>query len=394
MIGRRGALWYNAPREVNKMMTYEWARPEDEGALLDLINLVFALGGNHTDFRELIPRVYGKTGFAENSLLAKEDGAVRGVVSYASGNLVAGGRELKFGFIGNVATHPYARGQGVMQVLMQGVMDRLRDIGCDFAILGGQRQRYQRHGFELGSSKLTLRFTGRSLRHALAGDKPAYRFVPLEQAPARDVDSAWALHNEGALHVARSREDFPVTLRTWLGRTLLAYRDEALQGYLTLYSGRVGEFRVRDQKRLPHVLAALMAFDNQDSLELTLQTEALRLHPALFAAADSWEHAPVYMLRVFNWQRFLGVLLSWKAGFTALREGSRVLEIRGEDRLLLQVRDGLPRVSRTEDPADLTLGHQEAVRLLTLPYPEELFPGQPFLNWFPLPFDFPEADAF
>ncbi|HPY94572.1 MAG TPA: GNAT family N-acetyltransferase, partial [Clostridia bacterium] len=97
------------------MMEFVWARPQDEDALLDFINLVFSVGGTPTDFRSLIPKVYGKGGFSANSLLARDAAGIKGVVSYTQGSLAMGNGELAYGFVGNVSAHPYLRGQGIMQ---------------------------------------------------------------------------------------------------------------------------------------------------------------------------------------------------------------------------------------------------------------------------------------
>lgn len=377
------------------MMEFVWARPQDEDALLDFINLVFSVGGTPTDFRSLIPKVYGKGGFSANSLLARDAAGIKGVVSYTQGSLAMGNGELAYGFVGNVSAHPYLRGQGIMQTLMPRVLERLKEDGCDFTILGGQRQRYQHFGYELCGGRMTIHVTGRSLRHALAGrDAPAIRFTPLAEAAPGEVEQAWAMHRGGALYCQRSLADFPVILRTWQGQTFLAHQGDELLGYVYLLGGRVAEFRVKDAALLPHLLSALMTRQNLQQLEVNLRADELSAHQALFDAADSWEQGPVYMAHVFNWQRFLSVLLDFKAGMVPLMDGEAVLDIQGEGRLLIAVVGGQPRVSPAARPADLSVTPQDALRLTTLPFQQELFPGHPFRNWFPLPFDFPDADAF
>jgi hypothetical protein len=51
-----------------KCQIYGQARRHEEEDLLDFVNHVFSLDGDPTEFRRLLRKAYGKTGFADISL--------------------------------------------------------------------------------------------------------------------------------------------------------------------------------------------------------------------------------------------------------------------------------------------------------------------------------------
>lgn len=72
--------------------------------------------------------------------------------------------------LGNMAVDAHARGQGLMSLLMQDAVERCRREGYDLAVLGGQRQRYARFGFEGNCADRTFRLTGGEFQTLRYGD--------------------------------------------------------------------------------------------------------------------------------------------------------------------------------------------------------------------------------
>lgn len=377
------------------MITYGQARPEEENDLLDFANYVFSINASPTDFKRLQPRVYARSGFSAITQAAREDGRIKGMVSAIRGTLRLSGRELKYGYIGTVSAHPYLRGQGIMKKLMELTIDSLREDGCHFIVLGGQRQRYQHYGFEEAGSLLTLNFTIRSLRHALNGEAGGgYSFTPFEQAGAEAREFAFRMHEGEDYRCVRKPEDFPDLMRTWDGRAYIISRQGRLEGYCYLIGDRVAECHVLDKAGLPYMLSDLMKHLGSRELQLSLPAHRIHGLPETLAAADSFEQSPACNLRVLDWAAFLEAFLGYQAVIRPLAPGRANLTVAGEGTFSIAVENGQTLVRKTGEPGDLALDPLAATLLCTHFISRDLYPDSPFHNWFPLPFSFPSADAF
>lgn len=377
------------------MLEYGQARPEEEQALLDFANMVFSVSHEPTDFRVLQPRVFGRPGFSAITRVAREEGRILGAVSALTGTLKAGGEALRYGYIGNVAAHPYERGRGIMKRLMADTLDSLREQGCHMAVLGGQRQRYQHFGFEDAGGNLSLYVSQGSLAHVLGPEeRDRFRFVPMEEGTREDIRGAFQLHQSKEMVIDRPEADFLLILRTWGGKAYLVFEGEQPAGYFYLHDGSIKEFACPRPEQAPHILQAFLKHQGLEGLSVTLRPFELTEHSLLFACADSWEMRPACMLSVFHWPAFLQTLLRFKASLSPLVPGHRVLEVLGEGAFEITVTDKIVSVRETALQPDLSLDPLAAVRLTTLPLSLSLYPHHPFINWFPLPFDIPAADAF
>ncbi|HSK68834.1 MAG TPA: GNAT family N-acetyltransferase, partial [Candidatus Limnocylindria bacterium] len=197
------------------MLEYGRARRDEEAELLDFANMVFSLAREPVDFLLAQPKVYSVPGFADISMVAREDGRIKGLVNAIHGTLILGEERLRYGYVGTVSAHPYERGRGIMKTLMNMVMERLEQEGCHFLALGGQRQRYGYFGFEDAGAAITLRFTEASIHHAPeAGPGGALRIMSMDEAGEDALGKARALHGVQALRCDRGKWDFLKLLRT------------------------------------------------------------------------------------------------------------------------------------------------------------------------------------
>jgi predicted N-acetyltransferase YhbS len=117
--------------------TVRKARVSDRDGLLALINRAFTPEGKPLrDFQREIPYVF------------ERDGRIVGCIGLYPYDVTVGGVTFRGAGVGQVATAPEARGQGVMSALLKAVSaaaDRL-----DFAWLYGDRLRYGRYGWTRG----------------------------------------------------------------------------------------------------------------------------------------------------------------------------------------------------------------------------------------------------
>lgn len=377
------------------MTDYGWAKPHEEDQLLDFANYVFSLDGAPTDFKQFHPRVYGRPGSSKVSLVAREDGQIKGLISAVTGHIKAGEQRLKYGFIGTVSVHPYFRGRGYMKQLMPMTMDALKEQGCQIIVLGGQRQRYRHFGFEDAGSLLQLYFTRMSLRHSLGSiHSEDFKFVPLEEAGEDALKASIRLHQSRDYYSERKEEDFLLYMKTWAGKAYAVHYQGQYAGYFYVIRQKIAEFGLADEGLLPQAIYALMLQQGWDSLSLPLMPHQAKRYEDLFLAADGWQISPPHNLLVVDWAGFLSTLLQFKANQQPLQDGQAVLGISGEGNHIITVQNGKVRVEKTDTEAALTLGSLAAIRLCTLPLGTDLYPDHPFRDWFPLPFMIPEADCF
>ncbi len=100
------------------------------------------------DFPTLLPKLYGPgADSAPLHTVLYEDGAPAGLYCLKIQDFNIAGTALRVGGIGTVCVDGRSRGKGHLALLMQDAQERMQAAGCDIAMLGGQRQRYERFGY-------------------------------------------------------------------------------------------------------------------------------------------------------------------------------------------------------------------------------------------------------
>lgn len=85
-----------------------------------------------------------------------------------------------------------SRGKGHLALLMQDAQERMQAAGCDIAMLGGQRQRYERFGYVPAGAHWEFTLTPRNVRDIRTG---GVALAPLAEYPSW-LESARALHEK------------------------------------------------------------------------------------------------------------------------------------------------------------------------------------------------------
>ena len=117
-------------------------------------------------FAGLLPKLYGPGArVGGNHLIAEEDGEILGVVLAEPMEYRVFGERLKIASVGTVSVAGQARGRGIMRLLMDETVRRLREEGFDFAFLGGQRQRYAYWGFQGCGTQMGFSWNQANLKH-------------------------------------------------------------------------------------------------------------------------------------------------------------------------------------------------------------------------------------
>lgn len=374
------------------MTTYGFAQAGDEQQLLDLANMVFSMADEPTDFARLHPTVYGQPGYAHLHAVARQEGRIIATAALKAVPVRLGaGDSLPCGFIGTVCTHPRHAGQGHMRQLMRMLEARGCEQGMALLVLGGQRQRYQHHGFEQGGTVLYEVVRRRNLAAVEGG---GYAFVPLEEAAPPVVDAAYALYRKQVMMGERERTQFVPLLRTWQAQGVAVLAADEPVGYLCAKGEQLSECVLADDARLPAVLKAWLAYRDMPQCTLTLPLHRTGAIDALCMLAEEWQLSDSLMLRVLDWPAALGSLLRFAARHRPLPEGQAVLCIEDEGCYAITVQAGRVTVAPSDKMPDAVYTHRAAVR--------RLFSAQGCLTgerdalygWLPLPFSLPASDCF
>ena len=368
--------------------------------IIDFIDFVFSKNSAPHDFPKMYPNLYRPTDECMNALVnLREDGVIKSSVLVLPRTLSVNGTELKVYGIGNVATHPRARGRGFMSRIMNETTAELKATGAALGMLGGRRSRYNRFGYEVGGNAYQMDFAGSDVTEAWPDFKAdVYTFRTVEADETELIDRLHAIYNAKPVHYCYDRDNYVLRFYNWNGNRPYAVYDAsgAPIGCLALsgISGdraRVCELVTADDAVFEDVL---FAFAVQQNLRLNVKLapwqfrfvqRMLRIGAALSGGADA-------MWNVFDWPLVLKTLLSFKAGYVDLENGTMVIDIGESGRWGVTVTDGKAAVEPAACPADLELSALDAIYTLTGLTPSALVSRRLpqrvqrlFASWFPLP---------
>ena len=259
------------------MTTIGWAKPQEKHEIIDFIDYVFSKAHRPHDFASLLPKLYGENGnAAEHHIVVREDGKIAAVLLCYPVKLYAGAKVYMTLGIGSVSTHPRARAKGYLGEMMALADARAKELGAAFAVLGGQRQRYQYYGFDHGGYQLCAQLETANVRHALRGictDSP--QIVPMQQA---HVPAALRLMERQPCYCLRSEETCLDILRSWNNEPFVIMKDGAFAGYGAL----------RKNPDVCHVAELLLEREDDFSMVMKLLGS---LHGDLSICAAPWQKA-------------------------------------------------------------------------------------------------------
>lgn len=377
------------------MIKYRMAEARDMDGIIDFINMVFSMLRVPHNFEKMLPKVYaGETRKAEIHLLAEEEERLCGCLAMYEFPLRVGSETLRVGYMGSMAVHPRVRGQGTMGELMRRQTLRGIEMGMDMLVLGGQRQRYERHGYTPAGATITYSVNAANVRHALADVQTEGVLVrPME---ARDVPTAFALYSQQAVTGARTQENFLDALVSYENKAYAIEREDTLIGYLVASpdAQRISELVVCDPA---WILVTLKAWLQQMGVRL-VRVEAAPydevLNRTLAPISEAYTIAPNCMLQVVNVPRVLKAYMQLKAQSEPLGDGQFRLGYGERGVFEIRVQQGEVSVEPTQEPADVTLTALEAMHLIfdynSFGAPKAEAPA----GWFPLPFHIPGPDSF
>ena len=223
------------------MLEKRWATPKDKNDIIDFIDFVFSKAHRPHDFATLLPKLYGaQADTTAHHFLIKEDGKIlAAILAYPVEMTIAGKTLMTIG-VGSVSVHPRARGRGFMDDLLAAVDEHAKAYNADFAVLGGDRQRYGYYGFDLAGCQLNATLMRHNARHAFKdADMAGLSLVPMAD---EHVDFAASLHAAQPSFCERSKETFITILKNWNNNPMAILRDGKMIGYCVINPITGGQF--------------------------------------------------------------------------------------------------------------------------------------------------------
>jgi len=381
---------------MSTMLEYRFAKTEEMPDVIDLIDLVFSQVAIPHDFEVILPKCYGQNrDYSHVHAIALREGKVRGALGCYPVTQVMQDEVLKAGYLGSMAVHRHERGAGLMKVLMQMQIDRAKETGLDMLLLGGQRQRYQYHGFYPCGGNYSYYLSPSCIRHGLRDVEPTLAFEKLEKP--EHVAYALALYKRQAVSGYRSADDFVDACKSYWSQPWIILKDEKPVGYLVSSnkSDNLTELLVEDESLLPQVIKAWCVCRNARSVHVTAYPWVKTRNRFLAGFAEGYSHCnDSMMMLLLNPERVIRAYLKLKTTLEPVQDGTLVLKLADHPALAIRVQGGKVSVTPTDAPPDLALSMEEGVHLLfarnRFYAPEVSTPA----GWFPLPMSVAVPDTF
>ena len=379
-------------------MHYRLANERDMDALIDFVDMIFSMVRAPHDFEAILPKVYGPgRRRPEIHVLAEDDtGRLCGCLGMLTYPMRVAGRTLRVGYLGSMAVHPRARGQGVMGGLLRRQIERAQELGLDLLALGGQRQRYGFSGFETGGIAYGYSLRLANVRHAL--DDVDVSGIALRDAVEADAPRLHALYDAQIVAGARSEADFLTILRSYGHRVVTVEQAGEPAGYLCVSGDglSVDELVTASPSLILPAIKRYALHMGVPVLHIAAAPHDVALNRLLAPVCESDAITPCCMLRVLRPERVLDAYMRLKNSLSPLRDGQLVLGWEGMGAYRLGVEDGQIAVEATDLAPDISLPGREMHRLLfagnRFAAPETQ--NDPARSWLPLPVYIPEPDSF
>lgn len=361
---------------MREMENYTIGRANEEQYehLMTQLNRSFSFPESGEGFLGLLPKLYKREYRPwEKNICLFENGRIAAAVGIYPDKYHIGGETMTVGGIGNVAVCPEDRKKGYMKLLMNASVEEMIREGVDFAVLHGQRQRYQYFGFENIGFAHTFYLTDSSLRHTVPPSTVPLSVRPLETADQAALDIVCALYDKRPNRFIRPRAQFIDILHSWNAKPYLLEDGKTPVGYFVLNDNgdRVCELVLSDSVPPVRALLACVQTVGASRCAFTVPSSDTTLCDLLADICDWREENEGAQVNIFNYQKVLTAFMRAHAEETRLPDLQMtclIHGIAGDERLSVTVRDGRVDVRPVVGDCQIELSHIEAENFFFAPY--------------------------
>ncbi len=370
----------------------ERLRGEHFDEAMAFLDQAFSVHGPH-DFAGMLPSLYQPDDeHMQHNLALRQDGKLLGIVGVFPVEMRVGDERLRAAGIGGVSVSAAARGQGLLERLMERACAVMAQEQYQLSYLTGPRHRYRRWGWEVAGAELRLTIQQRNLEHAFRAAAPvSLALEPLAAAPdAALIAELQRLHAAQPLHCARPIDRFAQHLRAWFHKPVLARNANGrLVGYFTGNSEqrKVTELVADSDDALIEMVRAVVA--HHGSAEIVLPALPSTLTDFLTTHAEHADLRATGNWQVWDLPAVAGALLRVRHAARPLPDGRLVVGL-GDRRFSLWVSRSQAGCEPTEGASDIEVSPEQLTRILFGPLPPGLVmplpSGAELLGaWCPLP---------
>lgn len=361
--------------------------PADRDEVLYVMNTSFG-----QDFEHNLPIMWNDDDlYMPRHFGVREDGKLVAIIGVYPLPVRIAGRDLLFSTMGNVGTLPEYRGKGYMKQMLAASIEELARLDVDAARLGGQRQRYNRFGFDHGGINAGFNLTRKNISAKFGEIERTLEFRPLERADHEGIAFARMLHRRQGIYTIRETDDdFWLTLRAWDCFPYLVYESGTPVAYL---SGNTDGTSVVEQGAVSTEIYSRML--REWLISHDAPRTSVRLSPwetaeiaELSSYCEGWNVYDTSMFRISHWDKVTEALLALALTFRDLPDGTARVGIEGFGTLEMSVSGGSAHCEMNDSAPEITLDRLAAVRMLFGPLPSYTFPlprNSILHSWLPLP---------
>lgn len=300
--------------------------------------------------------------------------------------LTIAGEKLLFSTVGNVTTHWEHEGRGCMNLLLNAAMDELARIGADASRLGGQRQRYNRYGYEPCGTLYRFVLSGHNVLRCFPEFQSDIHFEPIRKSDDDTIRYTYSLYKKGIVAVDRgTNDDIYASLTAWQCRPYVAIRPDGTRvGYIcAAKDGSIAEFGADSPVEMLCVWQRYIG----TPVTFTLPPYEIDLVRTFSRICDSFSVASPSHFKIIHWDKVVSAFLKVKATYAALPDEAFRIHIRDYGTIRLLGSD----CTRTDDAPDITLNSLDAARYIFGPLPTECTSDIP-CPYLPLPLSWNSQD--
>ena len=306
---------------------------------------------------------------------------------------------LKVMGIGSVSVHPDSRGCGYMKILMNMALEDMKKEGVHLSCLGGNRQRYEYFGYTPCGQKISYEINSENVKHSLK--KYINKNIVFKEVKDNDfdfIDKAYDLYNKDKFKFSRDKSAFFDILKSWNFDVYSIYNDEIFVGYIVSSKdkGYISELKVKKHEDFIKVLANFIESNNLNKVNIELPVWEKKKVKELNVVASKISQENCYQFNVLNYEEVIKQLLSFKASYGKLVDGSMSFNVLEYGKFKITIENNQVTLDRFDGDCDIELSHLETMQLLFSPFGSYLIDNEKLHgiinSWFPIPLFIPTQD--
>lgn len=363
----------------------------DEKELIKTLDEVF-FSEEDTRFLTLLPKLYKEQyNPAEHNVLIKEDGVIKAAVGCYPINVTAAGRQLRIMGIGNVAVAKDCRRKGYMIELMNMALEKMISEGCDYSLLGGQRQRYEYFGYVPAGSAMNFTINKGNISRIRSGNTETdFTAEILEESNADVIAKIKALYDEMPFRAERKEAEMYDILCSWGCKPYVVYCGGEFKGYFVMKQDYLAEVKAVNTEDLLDIFLCIMKVSENESVSFTVPVYDTATCDFMAKRCCGMAVCHVEQLNIFNYAKFVEAFLAIKAERMNLCSGTLNVLVHGyakDENLAITVDGKNVAVAETDAAPDIELDNLEAVAFFAGQYAVKRLSLPAFAqNWFPVDF--------